>query len=567
MKQYKLYVEDRQYSKYEYISNENTSFNELKTKLNPVTDHLFHGDIIDYDNNVESIYSPIRNAKYLSGILVLSDNKIYGKIKNKFLYKCIPDDKRIPIFLVPYEIKQNKFEKTVVNKYVLFRFNKWNDGDKHPYGIIHESLGNVDIITNYYEYQLYCKSLYSSMSLFNKQTRERFKNKTNEDYIKKILSENKNIQDRTHLDVFSIDPSKSQDFDDAMSIVKDDNETKLSIYISNVAIWMDVLDLWPAFSERVATIYLPDYKRPMLPTILSDSLCSLIKNEKRFALALDIIIKDGIIIDFIFSNVLIKVRENYEYEDPNLLENISYKNIVETINLISRDKQYRYIHHIHTSHDVVTYLMIMMNYISSKKMYENKNGIYRAVAINKSYKIPEEIPENIKKYLKIWHSSSGQYMLYDNNVQHDLLEMETYIHITSPIRRLVDLLNLLQLQWNLNITEKTNESQKFYTKWIEKLDYINITMRSIRRVQTDCNLLNICTETTDVLENEYEGYIFDKLKRNDGLFHYIVYLPELKLTNRIILIDDIEDYSKMKFKIYIFHDETTLKRKIRLQIL
>ena len=405
------------------------------------------------------------------------------------------------------------------------------------------------------------------MSLFNKQTRDKFKNKTNEDYIKKILSKNKNIEDRTHINVFTIDPFKSQDFDDGMSIVKDGNETKLSIYISNVAIWMDVLDLWSAFSERVATIYLPDYKRPMLPTILSDSLCSLIKNEKRFALALDIIIKDGVIIDFIFSNTLIKVRENYEYEDPNLLKDPSYKNIVETINLITRDKQYRYIHHIHSSHDVVTYLMIVMNYISSKKMYENKNGIYRAVAINKSYKIPENIPENIKKYLKIWHSSSGQYMLYDNNVQHDLLEMETYIHITSPIRRLVDLLNLLQLQWNLNITEKTNEAQNFYTKWIEKLDYINKTMRSIRRVQTDCNLLNICTETTDILENEYEGYIFDKLKRNDGLFHYIVYLPELKLTNRIILIDDIKDYSKMKFKIYIFNDESTLKRKIRLQIL
>ena len=102
MKQYKLYVENRQYSKYEYISNENTPFNELKTKLNPVTDHLFHGDIIDYDDNVKGIYSPIRNAKYLSGILVLSDNKIYGKVKNKFLYKCIPDDNRIPIFLIPY---------------------------------------------------------------------------------------------------------------------------------------------------------------------------------------------------------------------------------------------------------------------------------------------------------------------------------------------------------------------------------------------------------------------------------------------------------------------------------
>ena len=156
-------------------------------------------------------------------------------------------------------------------------------------------------------------------------------------------------------------------------------------------------------------------------------------------------------------------------------------------------------------------------------MYNNKNGIYRAVAINKSYEIPQHIPENIKKYLNIWHSSTGQYMLYDNNVQHDLLEMETYIHITSPIRRLVDLLNLMQLQWNLNIIKKTDESDIFYTKWIEKLDYINITMRSIRKVQTDCNLLNICTKSNKILENVYEGYIFDKLAHVMDYFTILFY--------------------------------------------
>ena len=567
MKQYKLYITDRMYKDYDFLSNENKPFDELKKNFNPIENCLFNGDIIDYDNGVKNVYSPIRNSKYLSGILVLSDNKIYGKYKNKYLYKCIPDDKRIPIFLIPYEVKNTSFDKTVVNKYVLFRFNKWDIDDKHPSGILHETLGNVDIITNYYEYQLYCKSLYSSMSLFNKETRNRFKNKTNDDYIEKILQKHKNIEDRTHLNVFTIDPPKSQDYDDGMGIQIKSNQTILSIYISNVVMWMDVLDLWSAFSERVATIYLPDYKRPMLPTILSDSLCSLIKNERRFALSLDIIIENGIIVDFKFLNTIIKINENYEYEDSKLLENTDYKNIVKTIGLISNEKKYKYIHHINSSNDVVTYLMIMMNYISSRNMYNNKNGIYRAVAINKSYEIPQHIPENIKKYLNIWHSSTGQYMLYDNNVQHDLLEMETYIHITSPIRRLVDLLNLMQLQWNLNIIKKTDESDIFYTKWIEKLDYINITMRSIRKVQTDCNLLNICTKSNKILENVYEGYIFDKLARNDGLFHYIVYLPELKLTNRIILIDNIEDYSKMNFKIYIFNDESTLKRKIRLQII
>ena len=39
---------------------------------------------------------------------------------------------------------------------------------------------------------------------------------------------------------------------------------------------------------RISTIYLPDKKRPMLPTILSDCLCSLQANKNRIAFVLDI---------------------------------------------------------------------------------------------------------------------------------------------------------------------------------------------------------------------------------------------------------------------------------------
>ena len=53
---------------------------------------------------------------------------------------------------------------------------------------------------------------------------------------------------------------------------------------------MEVLNLWESFSERIATIYLPDRKRPMLPTVLSDALCSLTQNDIRFALELTLIV-------------------------------------------------------------------------------------------------------------------------------------------------------------------------------------------------------------------------------------------------------------------------------------
>jgi hypothetical protein len=66
------------------------------------------------------------------------------------------------------------------------------------------------------------------------------------------------------------------------------------------------------------------------------------------------------------------------------------------------------------------------------------------------------------------------------------------------------------------------------------------------------------------MEDIYEGYIFDKIKRNDGLFQYIIYLPKLKLTSRITMRNDFEDYSIKKFKLYLFHDEMHFKKKIRI---
>ena len=44
--------------------------------------------------------------------LVLKDNKILEKKKDKFLCKCVPDDKRLPVFIVPY--KMNKISIKII---------------------------------------------------------------------------------------------------------------------------------------------------------------------------------------------------------------------------------------------------------------------------------------------------------------------------------------------------------------------------------------------------------------------------------------------------------------------
>jgi hypothetical protein len=82
----------------------------------------------------------------------------------------------------------------------------------------------------------------------------------------------------------------------------------------------------------------------------------------------------------------------------------------------------------------------------------------------------------------------------------------------------------------------------------------------------DCSLLDLCCNTPGMMEKEFDGYVFDKLERDDGLFQFIVYLPQLKLSSRITLRDNVENFEKKKFHLYLFHDATTLKQKIKLQI-
>ena len=69
------------------------------------------------------------------------------------------------------------------------------------------------------------------------------------------------------------------------------------------------------------------------------------------------------------------------------------------------------------------------------------------------------------------------------------------------------------------------------------------------------------------LEKNYDGYCFDKLVRSDGLYLYIVYLPELKMASRITMRENLDNYSKKQFRLFLFNDEEKFKRKIRLQII
>ena len=574
MTTYKVHINNRDYASWTFYNA--TDFQEIELPINPIENKMFANDIftlVDDETSskkVNIVHSTIRISSSIPGVLIINDNKTYGRHKNgKLLYKFVPDDMRIPTFLVPYEIKNMGFSKVFENIYVTFNFMEWQD--KHPLGQLAQVIGSVDIIDNFYEYQLYCKSLNSSIQKFNKDTTNALKLASHDAFIETICDKYTCIEDRTKWSVFTIDPPHSLDFDDGFSIKELENgQHLLSIYISNVTIWMDVLNLWDSFSRRISTIYLPDRKRPMLPTILSDCLCSLQSNNLRIAFVMDLFIDaNDEIVDIKYSNSKIKVYKNYSYEEPALLSNPNYLMLMNVTKTLC--KKYKYINSVRNSHDLVSYLMILMNFHSAKSLLSHKNGIFRSTIMKRDISIPDHLPEEVCKFIKIWNSSAGQYIDVNalnvgQTINHDHLDMDAYVHITSPIRRLVDLLNIIKFQQNTGMITLSESSALFYDKWIADLDYINTTMRSIRRVQNDCSLLHLCSTSPGVMEKTHEGYAFDKIIRNDGLYQVIVYLPALKLTSRIIMRENIENYDMHQYKLYLFHNEEKFKKKIRLQI-
>lgn len=559
---YRVGINSREYKTYEVYNNYDLSLMEGIT-INPFESKLFNQDAfsMDDDGNIMLEHSIVRTCKQIPCVLLLKGNKTFGKHRDKFYYKCVPDDKRLPVFLVQYRFKKGiGFSKDMKDKFVVIKFKNWDE--KHPLGELTETLGDVDELSAFYEYMLYRKSLQSSISDFTKHTLKKLKENTEDEYIEKIFNKYEGIKDLRDRTIYTIDPKNSKDFDDAFSLVSSDEAKTVSIYISNVYYWFDILDLWGAFSNRVCTIYLPDKKRPMLPNVLSDSLCSLNENCNRFAFVMDIVIKDGKIVETKYYNGLIRVSKNFRYEEKSLLESQDYNEIFEVVKEVNKSN--KIMSNIEDSHDVISYLMMYMNSNTAKEMIKYKIGIFRSFKLDTDQEFPDDLDNEVKKYITYSKSNGGLYELYSDSVRtHDIIKMSEYTNITSPIRRLVDLLNMIMMMEKMGCVLSLN-TKNFLDEWKKKIDYINVCDRSVKRVQMDCSMLQMFYDNEDMRDKDYRGCMYDKMERGDGLFQYNVYIPELKMFNRYISRIEYDNYSTHEYKLFLFKNEDNFRQKVRL---
>ena len=517
------------------------------------------------------IHSPTRTMQ-IPAILVLEGNKTYGRTKNnkRLLYKCIPNDRYLPAFLVPYA-PEIGFSKITQNRFVVFQFDYW-DGI-HPCGMLVENLGEVGNLSAFYEYQLYCRSLHNSITEFNKAAKTVVQ-KTAVDHLfaEAIATERSRI--------FSIDPSGATDQDDAFSIeYLSPTRRRVRVYIANVFVCLERLNMWKSFSNRVSTIYLPDFKRPMMPTILSENTCSLTEGKNRPALCMETEVDlESKTVDSEktrFFVETIKVDKNYAYETRNLLEDRDYKQLLHCTRMLDNS--------VEDSSDVVSFWMIQMNETCGEMMEKRGTGIFRQASFHPDTKLSEEpitmkdmidsLPEKLaassKRLIANWKRSTGQYSVFnkDRPIEHATMGKQAYVHITSPIRRIVDLLNQIIFHREFALIENiSSDAMVFVEHWLGQLDYINTTMRSIKKVQLDCDMIHRCVSHPEWIDRNHNGVVFDRIRKTDGMYSYMVHLTELNILGRITTQEKYDNYDLLNIRIFLFQDEELLHRKIRLTV-
>ena len=130
----------------------------------------------------------------------------------------------------------------------------------------------------------------------------------------------KDRDDITQDVIITIDPPDAKDFDDAISLRKDkEGNWILGVHIADVSAFIPMHSpLDKEAQQRGNSVYLPGKVIPMLPEVLSNGICSLQPEQKRFAKTAYITYDtQGNILGTEFSNSIICSRARLTYEQAD----------------------------------------------------------------------------------------------------------------------------------------------------------------------------------------------------------------------------------------------------------
>lgn len=511
--------------------------------------------------------------------MILDTQKTYGSVglgkRIRYLYTSIPGDKNIPPILVPYNIKC-EFSKKRSNLFVLVKIDPevytMRSEKARPTirrGQLEHVFGSTEDESSLADYEIYRKGLQVEMKKFNQQVSTNLLPRKN-DQMASVELGLAGSRSTTILTA-TIDADKNGCHDDAL-FFDPQNPSQISVVISDVSKIIDIFNLWGTISTRVSNIYLPHRLLRMLPKELSEHL-SLNAGQSRpcvlfrFSLSLDEFCSTSVtkieLVDIQFHDQLID--RNFVYDETSLLQCDWYKSILEltakclTVSgEVSPEREM-------TSRELVSFWMRQTcisggSYLANLQveLADREAGCPGNSSSQLGGIFHKEFPSC--PGTKILKKCTAKYTSFNIN-----FAPPYYLHLTSPIRRLVDLCNLTTLTLLVSPQHLSNKifAEEFISTQLFRLETINKEVRTVQKLELECKaifkikrdpqlLLNLQLGTLVVFDHDTgKGVVFfSHLSLFLRIAHFKTEIPGLQSNQAL-------------YQIMYIQNKTTLNSKFR----
>ncbi|OCB84520.1 CsMn04 [Sanghuangporus baumii] len=238
-----------------------------------------------------------------------------GPIERPKIVWFKPTDKRVPLIAIPTEQAPPDFvqnSEAYANKLFVACIKRHPISSLHPFGTLVEELGPIGDI------EVETSALLKDCN---------FPTEEFTDNVLKCLPPTPwTIPEREHEvrtdlrkeRVFTIDPDTAKDFDDAVSIKKNEDGTyNVGVHIADVSHFVKPnIALDRDARKRATSVYLVQRAVPMLPPALSEQICSLVPGQERLTFSVIFTMtEDAKVVKKRFEKTIIKSCARLTYAD------------------------------------------------------------------------------------------------------------------------------------------------------------------------------------------------------------------------------------------------------------
>jgi exoribonuclease R len=449
----------------------------------------------------------------------------------------------------------------------------------NTYGLIGNINDDLSIYYHMFTYSWLPKKKYDELFL-----KLFFKNNYEYDIVKeRIIYENI---------VTTVDPEGSLDLDDGYYLFEDDNNYYLDIHIAdpisyfNFSEDLDItMNIFDELINRLNTCYIDC---PKINNLFPESFVkkvTLIGENKRSILFKTIINKNNNNISFEIQKTIIKNKINnmsYEKFDEYInslpkipsVNNNSIKNniilvsniLIDVMNLNLPKINYNYKS---ISHNFIEIIMIWINFKTGNYLSNINNNIIIRVQekkISENSENSQNIDTNVITFINNLLNYSASYKYIDSdksNNFHNSLNLVNYCHISSPMRRFIDLYN------HCIIHNSFDFINKYFISHNINLTNINYQIKKQKKISMAYDLIKFIHKNKDYIFNA----IILKIKNNNTelenntinkIVTLAIYSIELDFKKIIVTKIPYDDTLKLytTFKVKLCYNSSHFKNNI-----